>query len=419
MPRSLPPPELTVTGQQARRFLLAHHRLLPPRSLRGKQGALEYVRHANCIQHDPINVVGQNPHLVLQSRVLDYKPAMLEALLYRDRKLLEGFDKQMSIYPVEDWPKLAVGRDDMGDTHARSESTVKAAELMDWVTREIAARGPLSSLDLEEETRVEWWLSGRTRAVRIALEMLFMSGAIVVHHRVGNRRYFELSRRVLPARLSRARKSRSSRHDYLDWHVLRRSSGVGLVDPKVNAKWGGIVCWRGGQIRAALTRLVNKGRLAPVAIEDLPRKEFYVRRGDLAALDAAPSGSNAPAGAAFIAPLDNLMWDGHLIETLFDFVYVWEVYKPASTRKWGYYVLPVLVGDRFVARLDPGFDKRAKLFTIQNWWWEEAVDKNDEDLLAALQDCLRQFCKYLGADSVKLGERPKRDPVLKAMARAI
>ena len=155
MPPTLPPPELTITRQHARRFLLAHHRLLPPRKLRGKQGVLDYMRHVNCIQYDPINVVGQNPHLVLQSRVKGYKAAMLDEALY---------------------------------SH---ESTVKAAKLMDWVKREIKTRGPLSSLDLDEETRVEWWLNGTTRAVGIALDILFISGDIVVHHRVGTRRYFE------------------------------------------------------------------------------------------------------------------------------------------------------------------------------------------------------------------------------------
>ncbi|HEX2712476.1 MAG TPA: crosslink repair DNA glycosylase YcaQ family protein, partial [Candidatus Acidoferrales bacterium] len=290
----MPPPELTVTAQQARRFLLVHHRLLPPRSLRGKRGALDYVRHVNCIQHDPINVVGQNPHLVLQSRVRGYKPAMLDALLYEERKLLDGFDKQMSIYPVEDWPDFAIYRADMGDNYTRDESTVKAAKLMEWVKKEIETRGPLSSLDLEEETRVEWWLSGSTRAVRIALDILFMSGDIVVHHRIGTRRYFELSKRVLPPRLFKPRNSHLSQEDYLEWHVFRRSGGVGLVHPKVNAKWGGIIGWRGGQIRAALARLLKKSKLVRVAIEGLPRKEFYIRRGDLPALEAAGRGSKTP-----------------------------------------------------------------------------------------------------------------------------
>jgi uncharacterized protein YcaQ len=219
--------------------------------------------------------------------------------------------------------------------------------------------------------------------------------------------------------LYRGRDPHPSQEDYLDWHVFRRAGGVGLVHPAVNAKWGGIRGWRGGRIRAALARLLEKGRLVRVAIEGLPRKEFYVRRGDLPALEAAGRRSATPPGAAFIAPLDNLMWDGDLIEMLFDFSYTWEVYKPAAKRTWGYYVLPVLVGDRLVARLDPGFNKAAKRFTIQNWWWEKGVDKKGDGLEAALQDCLRQFCQYLGADSVSLGDEPKRDALLKEMARAV
>ena len=290
---------------------------------------------------------------------------------------------------------------------------------MPWVKREIETRGPLSSLDLEEDTRVEWWLSGSTRAVRIALDILFMSGHIVVHHRFGTRRYFDLSQRVLPPRLCQVRNPHSSQEDYLEWHVFRRAGGVGLVHPTVNAKWGGIRGWRGGRIRAALARLLKKGRLVRVAIEGLPRKEFYIRRGDRPALEAAGGRSPTPPGGAFIAPLDNLMWDSDLIEMLFDFFYTWEVYKPAAKRTWGYYVLPVLVGDRLVARFDPAFNKPAKLFTIQNWWWETGVDKKHDGLRAALQDCLRQFCQYLGADSLKLGAEPKRDAVLREMARAL
>jgi len=205
MPPALPPPERTITRQQGRRFLLAHLRLLPPRMLRGEQGVLDFVRHVHCIQYDPINVVGQNTDLVLQSRVRDYTPAMLASLLYRERKLLDGVDKQMSIYPVEDWPYFAISREEMGDKFAHHESTAKAAKLLDWVRDEIRRRGPLSSMDLEDDTRIDWWLANTARAVRIAMDILFVGGETVVHHRVGTRRYFELSQRVLSPRLHQAR----------------------------------------------------------------------------------------------------------------------------------------------------------------------------------------------------------------------
>lgn len=120
-----PPAELTISQEHARRFLLTHHGLLPPRKMIGKQGVLDYIRHVNCIQYDPINIVGQNPHLVLQSRVKNYKPTMLDEALYTDRRLLDGFDKQMSIYPVEDWPRFTMYRQQLGAEYAGHISTVR------------------------------------------------------------------------------------------------------------------------------------------------------------------------------------------------------------------------------------------------------------------------------------------------------
>jgi uncharacterized protein YcaQ len=382
---------VVIRKAQARRFLLAHLRLLPPRKLHGKlhgkQGVLDYIRHVNCIQYDPINVVGQNPHLVLQSRVRGYKPAMLDALLYEDRKLLDGFDKQMSIYPVEDWPHFAYYRERMVKEYMESEQTAPAAKLVKRVRSEIEARGPLSSLELEEDTRMDWWLAGSVRAARIALDtldILLYGGETIVHHRVGTRRYFELAECVLPPKLIKASKPHSSQEDYLEWHVFRRAGGLGLVDLRVTAKFGGMIGWRAGQIRAAITRLAEKGRLVPVAVEELPRPRFYVRRDDVPALEAAAKSYRGKQGAASIAPLDNLMWDLNLVEMLFDFHYAWEVYKPADKRNYGYYVLPVLYGDRLVARMDPEFDRANRVFTVKNWWWEREVDKSDEAMLAAV-----------------------------------
>ena len=236
--------EIVIRKSQARRFLLAHLHLWPPRKLRGKQGALDYIRHVNCIQYDPINVVGQNPQLVLQSRVRNYKPAMLNALLYEDRKLVDGFDKQMSIYPMEDWPCFAYHRERMLQRYMESEHTAAAVRLVEPARKQIEARGPLSSLELEEDTRMDWWLAGSVRAVRIALDIRAYGGQTLVHHRVGTRRYFELTKRVLPSELMKVCPPHGSQDDYLEWHVFRRAGGLGLVDMRVTAKFGGLIGWQ-------------------------------------------------------------------------------------------------------------------------------------------------------------------------------
>lgn len=407
---------IVVNKAQARRFLLAHQRLLPPRKLHGKQGVLDFIRHVNCIQYDPINVVGQNPHLVLQSRVSDYRPAMLDALLYEDRKLIDGFDKMISIYPVEDWPQFGYYRERMAKECMEQEETAEAAKLVKRIRDEIKARGPLSSLELEEDTRMDWWLAGSVRAARIALDILQYGGDTIVHHRVGTRRYFDLSQRVLPPELINAPRPHTTEDEYHEWHVFRRAGGLGLVLLKTTAAWGGTLSWRGGRIRATILRLAEMGRLVPVTIEGVPRHRYFVRREDLPALKAAERIHPGKPEAALIAPLDNLMWSLSPIEDLFGFHYAWEVYKRPDQRIYGYYVLPVLYGDRFVARMDPEFDRASRIFTIKNWWWEKGVDKTDQSMLEAIGACLAAFMKYLGARQIRLGRVVKPDS---GLAKAI
>ena len=130
---TLPSPTMTLGKAQARRFLLAHHALWPPRQLEGKAGVMDYVRHVGCIQFDPINVVGCNPDLVLQSRVAGYRPVLLDELLYQDRQLVDGYDKVASIYLTADWPCFARRRAVMRRHHAETERSKPGfeAELSD------------------------------------------------------------------------------------------------------------------------------------------------------------------------------------------------------------------------------------------------------------------------------------------------
>ncbi|MBS1249544.1 MAG: hypothetical protein MAG431_01124 [Chloroflexi bacterium] len=125
-------------------------------------------------------------------------------------------------------------------------------------------------------------------------------------------------------------------------------------------------------------------------------------RPPLPTLDKITTQAPSPPQAAFIAPLDNLMWDRKSLTWVFDFEYVWEVYKPKEKREYGYYVLPVIYGDRFVARFQPVFDKENKALAIQNWWWEEGV-KPDAAMKSALHTCLMDFRAYLQAESVDFG----------------
>jgi uncharacterized protein YcaQ len=408
MPQSqLPAPQIVLSKAEARRFMLAHHKLWPPRTLQGKAGVLDYIQHIGSIQFDPINIVGRNPDLVLQSRVIDYQPEHLDQLLYQDRTLIDGWDKMACIYSTTDWPHFGYRRKflrENPDPRKPPDSVIK--DTLDQINQ----RGSLSSLDFKGYAKIDWhW--GPTKAARAALEYLYSRGYLGVHHRINNRRYFDLIDNLLPEMILKAPDPFNTTDDYRDWHVLRRIRSLGLAQTNSGENWGGIIGVKATERRIAINRLVERGDVTPIAIEDIPDRILFAHTSDLTTLKTFSDRKPIKPGAALIAPLDNLIWNRRLIESLFDFSYRWEVYTPKVKRKYGYYVLPVLYGDSFIARLDPAFDKKKRVLTLQNWWWEPGV-KLDESMHSALLDCLNTFCNYLDAAQVVLSESVRNNQTL-------
>ncbi len=405
MPRSLlPDPRIVLEPLQARRFLLAHQRLLPPRAICGETALVDIFRHLGCIQYDPIDIVGRNPDLVLQSRVADYRPEMLERLLHVDHEALVIWDKMAAIALREDWPYFARHRALMVKQHGAPEKA--EMKVAPYVLDEIRKRGPLSSRDIEHDATVDWWWGRKKRLVGASLEVLSAMGIVLTHHRVRSERVFDLAERILPTQILSAPDPHPRDEDYQDWHVLRRIGSLGLAPATGAAEyWWGIMGVKGTAARAqVLSRLAERAEIVPVAVEGTPARRFFVRAADLPTLEAAGEEASAAPSAVFLAPLDNVAWDRELLRQVFDFDYCWEIYKPKATRTYGYYVLPVLYGDRFIARVEPVFDKKARVLRIEGWWWEDGV-RPDPEMKGALADCVAEFAHYLGVSDVKLGER--------------
>jgi len=394
---------MELTQSQARRFLLTYQHLWPPRSLPGdglpdKQGALDYIRKVGCIQFDPLDIAGKNPELVLQARVKDFVPAMLDELLYQDRSLLDGFDKMMAIYPVEDWPYFRRRRQ-AAASELRSQDAVR--EIVPKIRAEIERRGPLSSIDLEHHEKVDWWWAP-TSLSRAALESMYLSGELVIHHKVHTRKVYDLAERMIPAELLNAPDPNPNDEQYHEWYVLRRLGSVGLLWNRSNQVW--LMSVGTAQRKKVMERLHVEGKILDVRVEGIEHP-FYLRTQDLPVLEAvlaarSPYISDPAPQAAFIAPLDNLVWERSVLETLFGFDYRWEVYVPPSRRRYGYYVLPVLYGERFVARVEPARQKKSDLLTIKGWWWEPGI-KADEAMLNAISACFERFCAFLNVQTLQ------------------
>jgi len=150
--------------------------------------------------------------------------------------------------------------------------------------------------------------------------------------------------------------------------------------------------------------LLDAGVLLPVEVEGLrgPRLILADERPILdAAVASIRAGEPAADGVAFIAPLDSLVWDRDLLRSLFDFDYVWEVYVPAAKRRWGYYVLPLLWGDRFVGRIEPRIDRRTGTLRVIDLWWESGFDPLAEAGFAdAFSAALVAHARFLDATRI-------------------
>jgi len=391
---------MRLTKAQARRFLLHYQGLQPhtnSQPLHGKKGVLEYLRKVRCIQVDPLDRVGMNHELVLNARVQGFSPELLWELLYQDRSLLEGLDKMLSIYPVEDWPFFARFRQRSREHESKSPRGKKVAPAYPQVLEQIEKRGPLCSGDIQLNQKVDWYWAPTTLA-RAALESLFFRGELGIHHRQKKRKYYELLQKLLPPEVFSRKDPNHQDSDYHDWHTLRRIRSVGLLWNRASDIWAGL--FKTPERNAALSRLekeaenASRERILRVQVQDIPAP-FFLAHSQLPLLEKcmAPCDPEPPQ-VRFLAPLDNLLWDRKMVEALFGFSYNWEVYKPASQRTYGYYVLPVLYGDRFVARFEPVRDRNTKCLRILGWWWEDNV-KPDTALRTQMKQALQRFCTYL------------------------
>ena len=389
---------MKLTKKQARQFILTYQNLINPRTLQGKKGVLDYIKQVGCIQYDPLNMVGYNSNLVLQTRIENYRPEYLEELSYTDRKLLDGWDKNMSIYSLDDWPYFQRYREEAYQRYGHNSDSI--TEILAEVRETLKKNGPKSSLELKFDSIVDWaWAP--TRAARAALESMFFWGELIVHHKVGTRKYYDLAEKNLPAALISSPDPNKTLEDYLDWHVKRRIGAIGLLWGRPSDAWLGIHWMKSKERIAAFSRLEKKGEILSIEVEDI-EYPFFIRKEEVVLLDQTINEINPQV--SFIAPLDNLLWDRKLIKEIFGFEYTWEVYKPVSERKYGYYVLPVLYGDKFIARFEPKFNRKTKILEIINWWWEPDTVIS-EDLQKAIIICFDHFSNYLGATGIKINSQ--------------
>ena len=383
-----------VTPEDARRFLVARHFLAPARSLEGGPDAVLQVLHKfGSIQFDPIAVAGRNHDLMLHARVADYEPAWCDALFER-REIFEATNKALSFVPTSEFPWFSHVMGRKGPRFHAAALTENAA-VAEQVLERIRAEGPLSSLDFErEDGATKNWFGMPENAVRAVLEGYTVTGEIGLARRDGNRRYYDLIERLLPAEVLA---QEVPEREQLRHKLLSRYRAHGLLGP--GGAGGTFARIAEPKVRNELREeLVDSGALVPVVVEGVRGKRLVIAE-ELALLQAPP---DPTPSVAFIAPFDSLLWDTALLASLFDFEYVWEGFFQAAKRRWGYYVLPIVFGDRFVGRFEPRIDRdRARVEVLDVWWEDGFAPRRADGFVDAMRDALRAYLRFAGADSLE------------------
>jgi uncharacterized protein YcaQ len=330
---------------------------------------------------------------VLHARVAGYEPAWCD-LLYERREVFEATNKAMSFVPTSEFPWF---RQVMGRKGPRFHAAALAdnAAVAERVLERIRADGPLSSQDFERETGpTKDWFGMPENAVRAVLEALTVKGVIGLARRDGNLRYYDLLERLLPAELLA---HEVPERDQLRHKLLSRYRAHGLLGP--GGAGGTFARIADPQDRNELRKeLVELGVLVPVDVEGVRGKRLVLAE-ELALLQAPPQPTPS---VAFIAPFDSLLWDTALLASLFDFEYVWEGFFTPAKRRWGYYVLPILFGDRFVGRIEPRIDRdQARVDVLDIWWEDGFAPRRADGFVDAMRDALRAYLRFAGADRLE------------------
>ena len=405
MPRRRRNRPAQLTRPQARRVALAAQGFRDRPVVPDARALNRVVGRTQMFQIDSVNVLTRAHYMPLFSRIGPYDPALLERAFERaPRRLFEYWAHEAALVPVDLQPwlrfRMARARDDAWAGIRRI--AVEQPALVRWVYDEVAAGGPLTAREIEHDAprEREGW-GWNWSVVKRAMEWLFWSGEVTSARRNGAfERVYDLPERVLPERvLGAATPDDGEAHRRLVG-LAARSHGVGTVQ-----------CLRDyfrldlDETRVAVDELVEAGELVPVAVAGWRRPAYLHRDASI---------PRTVTARALLSPFDPLVWERTRTRVLFGFDYRIEIYVPADRRVHGYYVLPFLLGDRLVARVDLKADRRCGVLRVHSAHAEKDAPEETPSELAAE---LGRMAGWLGLGEVAVAQRGDLAPALATASR--
>ncbi len=388
-----------ISPTVARRLAITRQRLAYPRPRADATGTMEVVRALGALQLDPTSRVARSHLLVLWSRLGSFDTAHLDALLWTERQL---FEYRAFIVPTDRYPiyRFRMQRFGTGGTAWVKRVITfmdRNAALRRHVLAEIRRHGPLPSDHFEDRAAEGWRSSGWTtgRNVSQMLEFLGAKGEIMVAARRGGARFWDLTERCLPKWTPKERLSERAVGRQIIEHALRARGTAWIKD---------LPRWPGRE--EILRELEVEGRIARVLIEEGGERwpsPWYVHAEELPLLRRLEGGHWEPR-TTLLSPFDNLIKDRERTERLFGFDFRMEIYVPKDQRQYGYFVMPILHGDRLIGRIDPQMDRPRSRLVINEVYAEPSAPRT-LTVGRALADAIEELAAFLSATEIVYGRK--------------
>lgn len=390
--------KLVLSPTEARRLAVAAQRLAGPTPPPTTDGILDLLRDLRCLQIDPIRAVEVTQLLVLWSRLGPFDPAHLDRLLWDEAQLFEYWAHCASIVLTEDYPLFAPQMLRRRTPHPDGPGWVEKNEAMRrHVLDRLAGDGPLAINQIDDLAEFGYastgWNNGRN--VGMMLDHLWMRGEIMVARRQGTRRFWDLAERCLPEWAPRHDLPGEEVTALAAQHALR---ALGIATPRHITQH--FTRGRYPNLPAALARLAADGAIVPAQIVEDGGAwpgEWWVHADRLPLLDEVRRAWSPRT--TLLSPFDNLICDRARTEQLFDFFYRVEIYTPLAKRQYGYYVLPILHGDRLIGRIDPKLDRKTRRLTVHAVHAEPGAPA-DRATGAAVAAAVESLAGFLGATAI-------------------
>jgi uncharacterized protein YcaQ len=322
---------------------------------------------------------------------------MLEELLYEERRLIDYFDKNLSIFPVEDFPVFVSEKPSGGYAEAYDARGGDAVQqIKPHIRKLIAERGHVSAKEVDVDEKIVWHWGALTSLPRAALESMYFRGELIIHHKTGMNKSYAFAKDHLSAKVLNAPSPFRTEEERQAWLVKRRIGSVGMLWNRTSDAFLGLRL-KTDQRAAAFGKLLADGEIFEAGVKGI-KEPLYIREDERDELEEVLSGKEYSSRAEFIAPLDSLLWDRRLIEALFGFVYRWEIYTPQEKRKYGPYTLPFLYGDNFAGRVD--ITRRGRAILINQVWTENGKPLTGR-IKAAFEECAKRFAEFNDCERIE------------------